>query len=367
MLFLFSQPYLRSVPGLKKNLCCGDMTLIFLHTPSLQDCDETVLDKLDSLNDSEPKVRRFRAKPCCSLSSCEDYPLDERFWSPFLLVIIELKQQRRRRVRKRHLKSEFALPQTLSLLFLELNSKGLHQSSGKENCCLVFPSSTKRKIRKFHVVVVQPRLRKMYKKAWWTCKVVFLGGNLSLMLLCRSRWRRRRRCLSSLLTVPNPRGPEQEFEVDIRFGLRKQPRFRDATLVYPRNDVWETSADIPYWWRVTTQIWIVSRRQYGISALVSQTSFRGEISGDVAKCQLFSQATSGFNLYSTRIQVWLCAGVKIWAQLKFEMLCPCASVAVLCYKFFLWLLNQILWDTITLACFNTSVEEMCTSIISFPM
>ena len=135
----------------------------------------------------------------------------------------------------------------------------------------------------------------------------------------------------------------------------------------PRNDGWETSADIPYWWRVTTQIWIVSRHQYGISALVSQTSFRGEISGDVAKCQLFSQATSGFNLYSTRIQVWLCAGVKIWAQLKFEMLCPCASVAVLCYKFFLWLLNQILWDTITLACFNTSVEEMCTSIISFPM
>ena len=29
----------------------------------------------------------------------------------------ELKQQRRRRLRKRHLKSEFALPQTLSRLF----------------------------------------------------------------------------------------------------------------------------------------------------------------------------------------------------------------------------------------------------------
>ena len=198
MLFLFSQPYLRSVPGLKKNLCCGDMTLIFLHTPSLQDCDETVLDKLDSLNDSEPKVRRFRAKPCCSLSSCEDYPLDERFWSPFLLVIIELKQQRRRRVRKRHSKSEFALPQTLSLLFLELNSNGLHQSSGKENCCLVFPSSTKRKIRKFHVVVVQPRLRKMYKKAWWTCKVVFWGESKPIAFLPFSLT-----SPSSLLKLPN--------------------------------------------------------------------------------------------------------------------------------------------------------------------
>ena len=25
----------------------------------------------------------------------------------------------------------------------------------------------------------------------------------------------------------------------------------------PLNDVWETSAEIPYWWRVTTQIWVV--------------------------------------------------------------------------------------------------------------
>ena len=30
--------------------------------------------------------------------------------------------------------------------------------------------------------------------------------------------------------------------------------------------------------------------QYGISALVSQTSFGGETSGNVAKCWLFSQA-----------------------------------------------------------------------------
>ena len=25
--------------------------------------------------------------------------------------------------------------------------------------------------------------------------------------------------------------------------------------VFPQNDVWETTAKIPYWWRVTTQIW----------------------------------------------------------------------------------------------------------------
>ena len=42
--------------------------------------------------------------------------------------------------------------------------------------------------------------------------------------------------------------------------------------------------------RSTTQIWVVTRHQYGISALVSQTSFGGENSGSVAKCRLFSQA-----------------------------------------------------------------------------
>jgi len=39
-----------------------------------------------------------------------------------------------------------------------------------------------------------------------------------------------------------------------------------------------------------TQIWEVMR-QYGISALVSQTSFGGETSGSVAKCRLSSQAS----------------------------------------------------------------------------
>ena len=64
----------------------------------------------------------------------------------------ELKQQRRRRLPKRHLKSEFAPLQTLSRLFhlvyfvkcwqmfLELNSKGLYQSSGKEKKVVVLCS-----------------------------------------------------------------------------------------------------------------------------------------------------------------------------------------------------------------------------------
>ena len=43
--------------------------------------------------------------------------------------------------------------------------------------------------------------------------------------------------------------------------------------------------------RSTTQIWIVTRQPFRISALVSQTSFRGETSGGVAKCRMFSQAS----------------------------------------------------------------------------
>ena len=51
--------------------------------------------------------------------------------------------------------------------------------------------------------------------------------------------------------------------------------------------------------RSTTQLWVVTRHQYGISALFSQTSFGGKNSGSVAKCRLFSQAKLQVNLTST--------------------------------------------------------------------
>ena len=98
----------------------------------------------------------------------------------------ELKQQQWWRLRKRHLKSEFALLQTLSHLFhliyfikcwqmfLGLNSKGLYQTSGKEkeSCCLVFPSLTKSKLRHFHIVVVQQKQRNLQKK--WQIVVLLI-------------------------------------------------------------------------------------------------------------------------------------------------------------------------------------------------
>ena len=50
-------------------------------------------------------------------------------------------------------------------IFEDLNSNGLYLSSQKqrENRCLVFTSSIKREIRKFHVVVVQWREKNIQK------------------------------------------------------------------------------------------------------------------------------------------------------------------------------------------------------------
>ena len=49
--------------------------------------------------------------------------------------------------------------------------------------------------------------------------------------------------------------------------------------------------------RITTQIWVVTRHQYGISALVYQASFGAETTaGSIDKCRLFSQAITPLNL-----------------------------------------------------------------------
>ena len=121
----------------------------------------------------------------------------------------ELKQQRRRRLRKRHLKSEFAPLQTLSRLFhlvyfvkcwqmfLELNSKRLYQSSGKEkeSFCLVFPSTRKRE--RYDCAVTAKKCKKSVTHVQSCC-----FANLNLLLFYRSLCRRRRRCLSSLISPP---------------------------------------------------------------------------------------------------------------------------------------------------------------------
>ena len=84
-------------------------------------------------------------------------------------------------------------------------------------------------------------------------------------------------------------------------------------LVSPPNDVWETSAEISYWWRVTTEIWVVTRHQYGISVLVSQTSFGGKpaVASPNVSCflRLLSVLPPGFLLYQCAVSgpalVWV--------------------------------------------------------------
>ena len=56
--------------------------------------------------------------------------------------------------------------------------------------------STKREIRHFHLGVVQRRQRSVQKCVFHAQSCCF--ANLKLLLFCRSRWFRRRRCLSSV-------------------------------------------------------------------------------------------------------------------------------------------------------------------------
>ena len=124
----------------------------------------------------------------CSCCSGSPFQLP-RYPYIFHLIYFDLSIERRSRYvtlswqqnfcltrnRKLHLKSEFALLQTSSILFnfikfgkcwrhfLRLNPKGPYLSLEKEkdNICVVFTHSIKRacEIRKFHVPRVQPRQR----------------------------------------------------------------------------------------------------------------------------------------------------------------------------------------------------------------
>ena len=84
--------------------------------------------------------------------------------------------------------------------FLELNSKWLRQSSGKEkeNFCLLFPSSRKRENRQFHIAVVHRRQIKVQKSVLHVQSCCF--PCLNLLILCRSRCGRPRRCVNSLMS-----------------------------------------------------------------------------------------------------------------------------------------------------------------------
>ena len=88
--------------------------------------------------------------------------------------------------------------------------------------------------------------------------------------------------------------------------------FAMRSLISLWSEVCETAAEIPYWWRVTFQIWVVlligrskfsgcTTNQKHYPDLNNQwraphTSFRGETSRGVARCRLFSQTMLFHNL-----------------------------------------------------------------------
>ena len=131
----------------------------------------------------------------------------------------KLKLQRPRRLRKRHLKSDalppppppcFKLHRAYCMSFNLSNVSNFFwswvlknfievQEKKKKVVALSFTSFTKREIRHFHVVVVQVTVKECTKKRDARKKSCCLA-NLNQLLFCRSRWRRRRRCLVSSLS-----------------------------------------------------------------------------------------------------------------------------------------------------------------------
>ena len=108
-------------------------------------------------------------------------------------VTREFTQRRRPWLRKRHLKVNLRclkLNRAYSISFNSSNvgklfwswilKDSVHQSSGreKERSCLLFPSSTKREIRQFHVVVVQRRQRNLQKKVMYVQSCLFCWSKL---------------------------------------------------------------------------------------------------------------------------------------------------------------------------------------------
>ena len=189
-------------------------------------------------------------------------------------LIKELKQQRRRRLRKRHLKMNSHFLKLYRAYSISFNSSNVGkffwswilkdcikvQEKKKKVVVLCSHASTKREIRHFHVVIVQRRLRNVQKCVMHVQSCCF--ANINLLVFCRSRCRRcRRRCLSSLMVSYREAG-----QMDYYFCWNTQwepPGRRGTGLFSKRNSVvcchgvgakeWEWTQS--FVWRV--EIWTI--------------------------------------------------------------------------------------------------------------
>ena len=126
----------------------------------------------------------------------------------------ELKQQRQRRLQKRHLKSEFEPLQTLSRLFYLVYFVKCFWSWILKDCIKIqekkrkllscVPVLHKTWIQAFSRCSRATTAKKCTKKAWCTCKVVVLL--IKPVAFLPFSFRPRRRCLSSLMALSAHRG-----------------------------------------------------------------------------------------------------------------------------------------------------------------
>ena len=68
-----------------------------------------------------------------------------------------------------------------------------------------------------------------------------------------------------------------------------------------------------------SEIWVVTHHQYGISALVVQTSFHMETRGGVAKCWLFSQARFIGAWFNTKIFFYYFQMKKVYPDMNIKL------------------------------------------------
>ena len=175
---------------------------------------------------------------------------------PHTASIGELKQLRQRRLQKRHLKSEFALPQAFPRLF-HLGwfvkcwqlfwiwiLKDFIKVEEKKNKVVVlcYRPQKKREIRHFHVVVVQRRLRNGQKSVMHVQSCCFANLNLLLFLPFSSPlWSSSllkgtgslfsacsliKLCLSNLLLIVSVNNPTHIYLSDLRVYFKVEVYFR---------------------------------------------------------------------------------------------------------------------------------------------
>ena len=81
-------------------------------------------------------------------------------------------------------------------------------------------------------------------------------------------------------------------------------------MVFSRNDVWGTNAKIPYWWRLTTQIWVVLLIEW--SRFPTSQKYYPDVASDTSSvwnfCARFSEVISLGNQWWSRKMSAVCTG-----------------------------------------------------------